>query len=116
VCCTRPLCDLLGIDVPIVQAAIAPFTTPALAAAVASAGGLGSLGTVFKSRATIQADIEQTRELTNRSFVVNFTRPMLDEAAFAATLEECTNPCHSPGKLPGLSTGSCQRRLFFSSS
>ena len=28
-----PLCDLLGIEVPVIQAAIAPFTSPELVAA-----------------------------------------------------------------------------------
>ena len=40
----RRLHDLLGLDHPIIQAPMAGFTTPALAAAVANAGGLGSLG------------------------------------------------------------------------
>ena len=39
-----PFCDLFGIEHPIVQAAIWPATSPELVAAVANAGGLGSLG------------------------------------------------------------------------
>ncbi len=35
------LLSLLGIDTPIVQAPMAGVTTPALAAAVSNAGGLG---------------------------------------------------------------------------
>ena len=38
------LCDALDIDVPVIQAAMAVFTSPALVAAVSNAGGLGSLG------------------------------------------------------------------------
>jgi nitronate monooxygenase len=38
------LTELLGIEHPIVQAPMASVTTPALAAAVSEAGGLGSLG------------------------------------------------------------------------
>ena len=38
-----PLCALLGIDVPIVQAPIGSATCPELAAAVSGAGGLGTL-------------------------------------------------------------------------
>ena len=37
------LCDLLGIEVPIVQAPMAGFSTPDMALAVRDAGGLGSL-------------------------------------------------------------------------
>ena len=38
------LCDLLGIEHPIIQAPMAGSTTPELAAAVSEGGGLGSLG------------------------------------------------------------------------
>jgi enoyl-[acyl-carrier protein] reductase II len=45
-----PLCDLLGIEVPIIQAPIAPYTSAQLvAAAVSNAGGLGSIGTALQS-------------------------------------------------------------------
>ena len=37
-----PLCDLLEIDAPIIQAAIWPATSPELVAAVSEAGGLGA--------------------------------------------------------------------------
>jgi nitronate monooxygenase len=38
------LCDLLGIEHPILQAPMAGSTTPALVAAVSNAGGLGGHG------------------------------------------------------------------------
>lgn len=44
-----PLCDLLSIDIPIVQAPIAPYTSPQLVAAVSNAGGSGSVGTALQS-------------------------------------------------------------------
>ena len=40
----NPLCDMLGVDCPIIQAPMAGSSTPELAAAVSNAGGLGSLG------------------------------------------------------------------------
>src|SRR5919204_6461317 len=83
----RPhLCDLLNIDAPVIQAAVAPYTSPELVAAVANAGGLGSLGTVFKSAEDLRRDLARTRELTGRPFAVNFTLTMLNEEAFAAVL------------------------------
>ena len=42
-----PLCDLLGIEYPIVQAPMAGTTTPDLVAAVSAAGGLGSFGHAY---------------------------------------------------------------------
>ena len=39
-----PVCDLLGIEFPIIQAGMGPFTSAELVAAVSNAGALGSLG------------------------------------------------------------------------
>jgi enoyl-[acyl-carrier protein] reductase II len=39
------LCDLLGIEVPVIQAGMGVFTSAELVGAVSNAGGLGSLGT-----------------------------------------------------------------------
>jgi nitronate monooxygenase len=68
----RRLLNLLGIEHPIVQAPMAGFTTPALAAAVANAGGLGSLGAATSSVADWRKLLADTRALTNRSINVNF--------------------------------------------
>jgi enoyl-[acyl-carrier protein] reductase II len=82
-----PICDLLGIEVPIIQAAIWPATAPELVAAVSEAGGLGSVGSVFESAESTERQIERVRELTERPFAVNHVVPLLDEEAFEATLE-----------------------------
>jgi enoyl-[acyl-carrier protein] reductase II len=82
-----PVCDLLGMEVPIMQAAIWPATAPKLVAAVSEAGGLGSIGAVFESAESIQRQIDRVREITPRPFAVNHVVPLLDEAAFRATLE-----------------------------
>ena len=80
------LCDLLGIELPIIQAAIAPYTSGELAAAVSNAGGLGSIGTALRPVEDLRRQVARTRELTDRPFVVNFTLLTLDEEAFAAAL------------------------------
>jgi enoyl-[acyl-carrier protein] reductase II len=82
-----PVCDLLGIEVPIMRAAIWPATAPELVAAVSGAGGLGSIGAVFESAESIQTQMARVREITPRPFAVNHVVPLLDEAAFRATLE-----------------------------
>jgi enoyl-[acyl-carrier protein] reductase II len=81
------LCDLLDIEAPIIQAAIWPATSPALVAAVAEAGAIGSIGAVFGSAEQVTAEIEAVRELTDRPFVVNHVVSQLDEDAFQATLD-----------------------------
>ena len=39
-----PVCKLLGIELPILQAGMSRYTTPELVAAVSNAGGLGIIG------------------------------------------------------------------------
>jgi len=73
--------------VPIMQAAIWPATAPKLVAAVSEAGGLGSIGAVFESAESVERQIACVREITPRPFAVNNVVPLLDEAAFRATLE-----------------------------
>ena len=62
----------LGLDWPIVQAPMASAATPALAAAVANAGGLGSLGLATAEPEAARAQIEAFRAASNRSLNVNF--------------------------------------------
>lgn len=80
------LCDLFGIEYPIVQAAIWPATSPELVAAVSNAGGLGSIGAVFTSAEELAQQVARVRHLTDRPFAVNHVVPLLDEEAFALTL------------------------------
>jgi len=52
------LLDLLGIDLPIIQAPMAGLATSAMAAPVAEVGGLGSLGCAVLSADQIRKQIE----------------------------------------------------------
>ncbi|MGO4449981.1 NAD(P)H-dependent flavin oxidoreductase [Phyllobacterium sp. TAF24] len=61
----------LGVQLPIVQAPMAGVSTPALAAAVSNAGGLGSLGIGASTVAQARQAMEETRALTSRPFNVN---------------------------------------------
>ena len=63
-----PICDLLGIEVPIIQAAIGGITCPELAAAVSGAGGLGTIAMTGRGADGTQSAIDRTRALTNRPF------------------------------------------------
>jgi nitronate monooxygenase/enoyl-[acyl-carrier protein] reductase II len=81
------LCDLLDIEVPIIQAPVAPGASPELVAAVGEAGAIGSLAAAFLSADELTAQIETVRRLTDRPFIVNHVVPLLDDDAFAATLE-----------------------------
>jgi NAD(P)H-dependent flavin oxidoreductase YrpB (nitropropane dioxygenase family) len=81
-----PVCDLLGIDVPIIGAPFGPWDQVELAAAISGAGALGSVGTALRGVPELQAQWRRLRELTDRPFAVNHTVRPFDEAAFAATL------------------------------
>ncbi len=76
-----PLCDLLGIEYPIIQAPMAGTSTPELAAAVSEAGGLGSLGHAYTAAEVMRTDTAAVRARTARPFNVNlFAAPQPAEA------------------------------------
>ena len=84
------LLNRLNITMPIVQAPMAGVSTPALAAAVSNAGGLGSLGVGATNAAGARKMIEETRALTDRAFNVNLfvhATPTPDAAREAAWLQ-----------------------------
>ncbi|HKR36931.1 MAG TPA: nitronate monooxygenase [Steroidobacteraceae bacterium] len=65
------LLETLGIDLPIVQAPMAGVSSPALAAAVANAGALGSIGVGATNAEGARKMIAAVRERSNRSLHVN---------------------------------------------
>ncbi len=81
-----PLCDLFGIQHPIILAPMGSATSAEFAAAVSNAGGLGSIGTLSRSNEAVLRDLDTIRSLTSRPFAVNHVPQSLDESAFAATL------------------------------
>lgn len=83
---------LLGIDLPIIQAPMAGVQTHALAVAVSTAGGLGSLPCAMLGQDALRAELAEIKARTHRPFNVNFfchTPPAPDagrEAAWRAAL------------------------------
>jgi nitronate monooxygenase len=80
-----------GFEHPIVQAPMGGGpSTPALAAAVGEAGGLGFLAAGYKTPDAVRADIEALRALTDRPFGINLFAPPAatadDVGPFAARL------------------------------
>ena len=84
---TTDLCDLLGIDLPIVLAPFGPWEEVELAAAVSNAGGLGSVGTAVRTIDELRAQWQRLRELTDRPFAINHTGRPFNAEAFDATLD-----------------------------
>ena len=83
-----PVCSLLGIDVPILQAGMSTNTTAELVAAVSSAGGLGIIGGLGRTPDELRREIRRVRELTSRPFGVNHVVCLLDQAAVQMTLAQ----------------------------
>jgi NAD(P)H-dependent flavin oxidoreductase YrpB (nitropropane dioxygenase family) len=82
-----PLCDLLGIEVPVVQAPIGSGTSPALVGAVSEAGALGMLSVTWTEPGRVPRLVQQVRELTPKPFGVNVGLDFAVEAALDAALE-----------------------------
>jgi NAD(P)H-dependent flavin oxidoreductase YrpB (nitropropane dioxygenase family) len=81
------LCDLLDIDIPIVQAPIGSATTPALAAAVSEEGALGTLALTWTPRRSVADRVAETRALTDRPFAVNLVLAWPQHERMEACLE-----------------------------
>ena len=84
--------QLLGIELPIIQAPMAGVQGSVLAAAVSNAGGLGSLPCAMLSLDAIRNEVAAIKALTSRPFNVNFfchtppTPSAAREAAWRASL------------------------------
>ena len=75
-----PLCDVLGADVPVIQAPLGPWPSLELSVAVSNAGGLGSLGTALRPLADLRREWAEMAERTGgRPFAINHTARPLDE-------------------------------------
>ena len=77
-----PLCDLLGIEHPIIQAPMAGGpTTPELVAAVSGAGALGSFGHAYTAPELMRSEAAAVRPRTGRPFNMNlFAAPVPGES------------------------------------
>ena len=66
-----PLCDLLGIEHPVMLAGMGGVSYAALCAAVSNAGGFGSLGMASVSPEGIRDEMRRVKDLTDKPFGVD---------------------------------------------
>ena len=71
-----PLCDLLGIDVPIMLAGMGGISFAPVCAAVSNAGGFGTLGLAGLSVDEMAAQIRAVKTLTDKPFGVDLLAPL----------------------------------------
>lgn len=90
-----PLTHRLGITHPIIQAPMAGVSTPALAAAVSHAGGLGCLGLGAMTTSAARQAIHATRALTDKPFGVNVFchEPVAPDDAASSRWLQYLAPC-----------------------
>ncbi len=65
------ICELLGIEYPIIQGAMAWIADASLASAVSNAGGLGIIASGNAEAEWVRSEIRKTKELTDKPFGVN---------------------------------------------
>lgn len=70
-----PLCDLLGIEYPVVLAGMGGIARAELVSAVCNAGGLGVIGATGMRPERLREEIRKTRDLTDRPFGVDILLP-----------------------------------------
>lgn len=79
--------ELLGIELPVIQAPMAGVQRSALTIAVSNAGGLGSLPCAMLGLDALRSELEAIRAQTDKPFNINFfchTPPAVDPAREAA--------------------------------
>ena len=97
------ICDLLGIEYPIIQGGMAWVATGELAAAVSNAGGLGIIGCGNAPAHVIKEEIVKVKKLTDKPFGVNvmLLSPFVDEIMellYKERIPVITTGAGNPGK------------------
>ncbi len=80
------LCDVLGIEYPIIQGAMAHISDGKFAATVSEAGGLGVIASTLHDGQWVKEQVEIARSITNKPFAVNLIME-------SDIVEECARMC-----------------------
>ena len=83
-----PVCDVLRIEVPVLQGGMATYTSAELVAAVCEAGGLGIIGSLGRTPDALREEIRKVRNLTRRPFGVNHVVCLANPDSLFVTFEE----------------------------
>jgi NAD(P)H-dependent flavin oxidoreductase YrpB (nitropropane dioxygenase family) len=83
-----PLCEKLGIELPIIAAPMGFVSGPELAAAVSNAGGLGIMSFSGSPPPVLQQEIRRLRQLTDKPIGVNLILEFPMDEHVAVCLEE----------------------------
>ena len=83
------VCDLLGIDHPVVLGGMASVTAPDLAVAVSEAGGLGGVGGSYADGARVREVADYNRARTDKPFAINLTIGLTMKERLQQDFEAC---------------------------
>jgi len=85
-----PICELLGIEYPVIQGGMAWIANARLAAAVSNAGGLGLIAAMNSNGEQLREQIRMAKEMTDKPFGVNLMlmSPFIEEAVSVVCEEE----------------------------
>jgi len=97
------ICDLFGIEYPVMQGGMAWLGTAELASAVSNGGGLGIIGAGNAPPTWVREQIRATREQTSKPFALNIMlmTPFLEEV-IQVVLEEGVSIVTTGGGNPGV--------------
>ncbi len=101
----------LGLALPIIQGPMTGSDTPALAAAVSEAGGLGMLGCGMRSPAAMATAAAEVRERTTKPFGMNLfvqATPTPDEATVTSAMQRLAPFYAEFGLVPERPTQWCE--------
>ena len=80
------ICEILGIEHPVILGGMGTGTSASLVAAVSEAGGMGTLGVSNLSKEDLRKGVDDIRERTDKPFGINFLPFLLREDHFAEGL------------------------------
>lgn len=91
------ICDLLGIEYPVLQGGMAWVSDASLASAVSNAGGLGIIAAMNSNGEQLRDEIKKARNMTDKPFGINvmLMSPFAEEVAVVIAEE----------KIPVITTG-----------
>lgn len=103
------VCEILGIEKPVIQGPMAWISTAPLVAAVSNAGGLGVLGVGFAPEGFIREQIAATRELTDKPFGMNTIMIPANLEAITKIVQEEKPPVMYADTIAGLDIELCRK-------
>ncbi len=82
------LCELLGIEIPIIQAPMGGAVGPQVVAAVCNAGGLGTIPLWGEDIDTVRSRVRDIKSLTKKPFAVNLNLSFPHEERLEVCMQE----------------------------